>query len=1503
MSIKIAQNFDYKGKLPNFERDSFASLVQLRDSNPDWFDNGHITYCEETDSHYVFNRSNSYSNETGYFRIFKAESDGDGIAGGGIHQGVDSPSNKDLLWLDTSDGFETEETTATIEGLQEAVRILTKEVNKISSLRTNGIVAGTVSNSVRVQLATQGEAVEPETGLEKVEDLDENGNPVTTPAPDYSDLEEVKPEYDDAAEPNVPHISIKMGTYEQLQSYIKNFIPGELLWCTNKKKLYIYINGQLIVVAGGSAAGDDDNDDNENNGGITDMDTQEILNLINGQLQQVESIGFIPVGSTEPKYTVKVSKEGTLLCYDKTMDTWAPAKTSNYYFDIDDSVNGSGLLINSFYLGGDGDEHSYQPCSHNYVEISNVWMEDKTAVQKDINLNGFYLLYLNPIDNKWRSLPLWGTIKANSSFVIRGKQCSVMDSNTTVIKVKNYDMEWNEVIGYTDPVVDEKTGEIIKESEPIYDLIKFPQGPSAVFYLAWSDPTKPGNLFILGSDESKSIDEFPTDTNVLISTDKNAGIGTAKGYCDLASFNHVICETTTYTLPNNTSAKDVLFRRWYPMDPVGQSNPDDGVEAHSNVKYLTATYLNGSNWDNKIPVEDWTPKASWEGKSMRETRSLFLEHKPNTLTITFGYQATDNSEDGGIGAGRGFCWNSVGYYDEYLWIRKEGENDWIKVESLKDGVTYINDGDTIPPTAKKVCNSKDFGGLFVWPNSITSDEVGNSYAEYFVRNRWESSYGQDMTTHKVVIGGLKAGKYEYKVVRGKDESSPYQSKVRNFTVRADKDIKNFSYVQTTDQQGVTWEEWETWVLTARMMKKNYIKDIDLAEPGPKQEELGDYTKHQYYTNNEPKYNITDINHNKVYVSKYADDEVTVNVQISDSQSENRTFTGCTTDINRANIKTYQIGTIPQDYGFIVNTGDVCYNGSRSNEWLEYFYGQEPLDDREEMLCVGNNDLIPVTMRDIGTGQESPWKVNPAVIDYFYAVDFDAKNPPIFLGKPNGEKGDDWVPVKFKIPGLYAWNYGEFHFVCLLSEIRTISNKITISSNEEDKGAATVKKLKQSTVNLVWGVEDELRGDGKNQSASKIYDTVEGWITKDLLYWKGATTEYITETYHPTGATATNLNFDWQKARFDEKLVDKCKTCIFFAHEMPFNITSSKNYGNYESGAEAPRETAKAYLNRFHNFEFQRVFKLWGIPMVMGGHKHTCAMTMPVYDAPDGYNPIIKRMDNKYYGNEYGEDVALKDKDGNPISIGYYLDKDGGNKEWDQLLYDVTIDSDGEAFKLNDRGIFSQPASFRPFIQMTSDEFNRLRDNMTSYSNEFYNNSSNTIQINSSTSLAPGEYINNFRSTTNSSYPRCRVEIVDKITSPTYIMCQTSGFKNKSNSDLACESKNGIIPWERFYVKGDAIKEQCAPFYTVYRVITRDDNGDKLNDPRIEVNMYRVSGLYADTGGPKGGSPDGYWSLAKIYCHGETLEENRAYFVGGEFDSKGEAKLEKYGDTTIIKLSM
>ena len=69
MSIQINNNFDYKGNQPNFERDRFETLELMRSADERSFDNGHISYCEETDKHYVFNENNAIDVKTGKWRL------------------------------------------------------------------------------------------------------------------------------------------------------------------------------------------------------------------------------------------------------------------------------------------------------------------------------------------------------------------------------------------------------------------------------------------------------------------------------------------------------------------------------------------------------------------------------------------------------------------------------------------------------------------------------------------------------------------------------------------------------------------------------------------------------------------------------------------------------------------------------------------------------------------------------------------------------------------------------------------------------------------------------------------------------------------------------------------------------------------------------------------------------------------------------------------------------------------------------------------------------------------------------------------------------------------------------------------------------------------------------------------------------------------------------------------------------------------------------------------
>lgn len=1302
MSIEIIDNFKYRGKYPNFERDSVESLSALLQSDPNHYDEGHIVYCKEDGKHYVF-KQDHWSDETGHFDILTAESSGgsESLGGGDIWKSESAPEDTGKLWLDTAtndSGIPVEE----LLSMQNAINALQHQVNILMTMKTSGVIAGTLSNSTRQTIMNSAEPVMPEVLEGEVDEGQLNGDDSMT---------ELEPDYEESQEPTVTHIAVKTGTLAQIQNHMRDYVNGELLWCSDKKKLYIYQNGVIIAIGGGGSisGGDTGNEDDNNN---TDMDKTEIMGIVAEQLQSVESIGFVPVGSEEAKYTVKVNEEGKLVCYNNSMDNHAPIPTQNLYFS--DSTNMVGIVVNSFYLGGlTNDEHSYQPCSHNFVELSNVWV-DGNGKQKDINLNGFYLMYMD--NGNWEKLKLWGTIPAGGTFLIRGAQCSVMDSNTTLLKVRDYDMQW--MVDVADGTDDE--GNFLYRKEPI----KFSQD-TAAFYVAWCDEN--GKFYNLN--DPTPVDVPSTTINPIDVKNNNC----AKGYVDLTSYNHrIMGPDGTFTLPVGRSASEVIFRRWYPLDMVTQSNPDKGVKAHSTKKFLTATYLDASNSDDNLKIEEYTPRCSWEHKSIATTRSIFESDKPTVITNTFGIQATDN----GKGASRGFCWTSVGYYDEFLCIRKKGDEEWMQFESIRGDVDYTYE---------------QSGG-------IRYSEILSIYPQYYTRMRWETSYGQAVTTHKVLLCGIPAGEYEYKVTRKGDSSyaANLNETPRKFYVHADADVKNFTFVQTTDQQGATWEEYEVWNLSARVMKKE-IDDPD--------------------------------------------------------------------------------GTIPSDYRFIVNTGDICYNGSRSNEWIDYFRGYEPLNDREEMLTLGNNDLAPISMLDLGNGKESPWKINPNVYDYFYATEMDPKNPPVF--KELSVDGSEMVT--FRIPSLYSFNFGEYHFVFLLSEMRTISN----TTNVSEDGTTSEKVMKQTTVNKIFGIKDELRTnpDGTNNlGASKIYDIEEEWMIKDMMIWKGID---IPE------------DFDRNAARYTEGLSNKCGKCVIMVHEMPFNIISDASYSNYMGNTNAPRETAKAYLNRYHNYEYQRLWKLWGIKIVLGGHKHTCALTLPVYDAPLTYNPITKHIANR--GPEgytlYSDDILNDIKKTTDVA---------GSEVWDT------------------RGMFNNKASFQPFIQVTPEEFIELWNGKSydKYCNEVYNNSSKVVEftyLNSSSleaekvsaKLNQGEFINDGVV----EYPTVRIEIVDEFNSPSYIMCQATGVKNKSNSDLAAAKV--VIPWERFYVKGDDIKEQCYPFYAVYNVSTGEDG-----EPSYNVKMYQIDGMYQPDGGSNNGSPTGYWNLANIYNKGKTVEENRAYYATG-----------------------
>ena len=655
------------------------------------------------------------------------------------------------------------------------------------------------------------------------------------------------------------------------------------------------------------------------------------------------------------------------------------------------------LYINSFYCGGlNADVHTLNYCTHNFVELSNL-------TNQDINLDGLSLQYLKAGGSWADILPLKGIIKAGSTFLIRGAQCSNIDG--AKIKVEKYDMEW-------------------RNSQN--ELIKFSDKDSPSFFLCFGvDACATTNPGWQSKWDTAGVDSRFVD---LVGVDLQSNTSTA--YCKVAY---------PYKKETTTTA---LFKKYYAMDPVSQANK--ALSGRSNDSDWTFVDLTKDSNELIPSIEDNTPKARRDSKSMYYDKSKLLENKPSIITCSFGIQATDNGE----GATRCFNWVSKGRHNEFIWIRKKGEQTWgIANESFKN-------------------------------------ETG--VRKYYNRLNIEYGDGIVFTVHKFIKKGLEAGQYEYIAGRANRDKTPILDKctdVRTFTVRTDAEVANgFKFIQTSDQQGFNWDEYRIWE--------------------------------------------------------------GANYAIANEALSN-------------------------DVHFMINTGDMTQNGSRMNEWLDYFNGKDEfMNSLEEMATVGNNDLSPKETYKIPDGKDNS-KVSLENFRYFYTYEMDEENPPVFSVNS----------VEYFIPSLYSFNYGNTHFMCVVSEI------------------------KQAAEEEVYGFE----GYGH------FYPLIKEWCVKDL---------------------ATNKDFTWNVAFCHEMPFTILTQAVTDTSKDAVNGIMPDETINDKSG----RGGASVNINNpeGENYWFSEFCQNNNIRLVMGGHKHTQSTSWPMlenvkYDGENrtvySFRPIIVLSDN------------------------------------------------------------------------------------------------------------------------------------------------------------------------------------------------------------------------------------------------------------------------------------
>lgn len=646
----------------------------------------------------------------------------DGGGGGGtqaIFIQDSPPANLNGLWVDTGSSQVGNIDGSELAPVIEAIQAIQKYLDTIVKQRDLIINPGHVSNTFTNHMLKKYKPIDPSTAPTVEDDNIDNADKINLLISRIGDT--LEPSSEDY-EPNTMAVRAHYGTLQEIQENFKKFVDYELLLAIDVKRLYTKINGEPVNLTGSSSGG----------GGGGGLDYEA--------LDKLDTIGLVsPSGQV---FRVKVNNNGQLIVYKKELDTPQAEPTGgqtdpNTGWLYVTTLYLQKLYINSLYCGGlTSDEYSYNPCSHNFVELSNL-------TNNDISLNGLSLQY-GTEGGDWEVLPLWGNIKKGSTFLIRGAQCSVMDINTTRIKVKTFDMEW-----------------IASDGK----LIRF-DNTKAKFFLTWGTAPSPVN-----NPYSNAI----------------SPIRVSKGYIDLVGLQiRNAGDADKVDAAENTPygylTSQYLFTKYYTMDNVNQATKALSARNNANDMYFVNLVPDIHGEDTVPRVDSYTPKASFEGKNIFFNKTLLDPNKPNKVTMTLGRNALAPN------ATRCFNWVSVGYYEEYIYWRKKGGTDW----------------------GKRASYSKETG-----------------VRKYYNRIRAITTDGTPFTTHKIILYGLEYGTYEFYVGRDGDNAD-YKSDIYEFTVLdvQDEHIGAFSFIQTSDQQGFNWDEYNVWKLSAERIYKDNKEDID-----------------------------------------------------------------------------------------------------------------------------------------------------------------------------------------------------------------------------------------------------------------------------------------------------------------------------------------------------------------------------------------------------------------------------------------------------------------------------------------------------------------------------------------------------------------------------------------------------------------------------------------------------------------------------------------------------
>ena len=267
---------------------------------------------------------------------------------------------------------------------------------------------------------------------------------------------------------------------------------------------------------------------------------------------------------------------------------------------------------------------------------------------------------------------------------------------------------------------------------------------------------------------------------------------------------------------------------------------------------------------------------------------------------------------------------------------------------------------------------------------------------------------------------------------------------------------------------------------------------------------------------------------------------------------------------------------------LLNSGDMTQNGTRVNEWLDYFNGAKPLlKHLEHMAVVGNNDLCPPDPKTLGTGND-PGKSNPYFFHIFNCNEIQEKIL-VNVGEEVEEKSILPIINNIYIPSIYYFDFSDLRILMCNSEITatTCKNVYNLTSDGGNR-----------TYNVYTGWEVKI-SDKASSEPEKHISTVDS--------------DLFTPIYTILWRILNNNN--------------NSKKCIAVCHEMPFTVITNNCVKEDQKGTSRSLNENNAlvgsHLNQIHPndvkslYWFSRLCEYFKIKLVLGGHKHTYSCTYPI----------------------------------------------------------------------------------------------------------------------------------------------------------------------------------------------------------------------------------------------------------------------------------------------------